>query len=129
MPHNFRRASRIPAMRRLLALVLCLLIPLHGFAGLVTVSSPCPMQPGMSMGVDLAEFAQAMEDCCNDAATFELTGETCKPGQGLHAPAVWLPPLALLEFTSLVAPSLGDPAWRMHPPGEPTRLWRPPASV
>ena len=87
----------------------------------------------MDMADESGEMAEslveAMEDCCNDAATFELTGETCKPGQGLHAPAVWLPPLALLEFTSLVAPSLGDPAWRMHPPGQPTRLWRPPASV
>ena len=119
-------------MRRLLALVLCLLMPLQGFAALQVVAVPCPMQAGMSKNVDmgdLIDLADDMEDCCNDAATFEQTGERCKPGQSLHAPAVWLPPLALLEFQAQAAPSLRAPVWRMHPPGQPSRLWRPPTSV
>lgn len=119
-------------MRRLLALVLCLLMPLQGFAALQVIAVPCPMQAGMSMNVDvgdMADLADAMEDCCNDAATFERTGELCKPGQSLHVPAVWLPPFASFEFQIPTAPSLGEPVWRMHPPGQPTRLWRPPTSV
>ena len=120
---------RIQSMRRLLALVLCLLMPLQGLAGLQVVTMPCPMQAGMSMSVDLADLADAMEDCCNDAVTFELTGEVCKPGQVLHAPVMWMPPFSPLESQELVAQSLREPAWRMHPPGQPMPLWRPPAPV
>ncbi len=116
-------------MRRLLSLVLCLLLPLQGFAALQVVAVPCPMQSGMSMNVDMGDLIDAMEDCCNDAATFERTGELCKPGQSLHAPAVWLAPFALLEFQAQATSSLRDPVWRMHPPGQPSRLWRPPTSV
>lgn len=116
-------------MRRLLALVLCLLMPLQGFAALQVVAVPCPMQAGMSMNVDMVDLIDAMEDCCNDAATFERTGELCKLGQSLHAPAVWLAPFAPLEFQAQATPSLRDPVWRMHPPGQPSRLWRPPTSV
>lgn len=119
-------------MRFLTALILCLLMPLQGFAALQVVAVPCPMQAGMSMSVDmgdLVDLADAMEDCCNDAATFERTGEMCKPGQGLNTPAVWLPPFAPLEFQARATPSLRDPVWRMHPPGQPSRLWRPPTPV
>lgn len=120
------------AMRRLLALILCSLLPLQGFAASRVVAVPCPMQAGMNMNVDmddLAELADAMEDCCNDAVTFERTGDLCKPGQSLHAPAVWLPSFSLIEFRAQAAPSLREPVWRMHPPGQPARLWRPPTAV
>lgn len=119
-------------MRRLLALVLCLLMPLQGFAALQVVAVPCPVQAGMTMQVDLedmADLADAMEGCCHDAATAERTGERCKPGQSLHTPVAWLPPFAPLEFQARATPSLRDPVWRVHPPGQPSRLWRPPASV
>lgn len=113
----------------MLVLILCLLIPLQGFAALRTVGVPCPMQAGMSMNVDMDDLAEAMEDCCNDAATFERTGEICKPSQSIHAPPAWNPPPALLEFQVDATPSLSEPVWRAHPPGQPTRLWRPPTSV
>lgn len=116
-------------MRRLLALILCLLIPLQGFAALKTLGVSCPMQAAMSMDVDMDDFTEAMEDCCNDAATFERTGEMCKPGHSLHAPSAWMPPVSPLEFRAHATLPLGEPAWRMHPPGQPTRLWRPPASI
>jgi hypothetical protein len=123
---------RIRTMRRLLVLVLCLLMPLQGFAALQVVNVPCPMQAGMSMSVDMGDIgdlADAMEDCCNDAATFERTGEVCKPGQVLHAPVAWMPPFFPLESQEPAAQSLREPAWRMHPPGQPTPLWRPPTPV
>lgn len=116
-------------MRRLLALILCLLIPLQGFATMRVVAMPCPMQSGMTMSVDVSELADALQDCCNDAAAFERTGQTCKPGQNFAAPVAWMPPLKTLEFQAQSAPSLSEPVWREHPPGQPTRLWRPPTSI
>ncbi len=81
-------------MRRLLALVLCLLIPLQGFAAPRTEEPPCPMQAMMAMQPDIGDAidvtAQAddgMPDCCNDLATFEHTGQACKTGQACAAPA------------------------------------------
>jgi hypothetical protein len=116
-------------MRRLIALILCLLIPLQGFATLKTASVPCPMQAGMSMNVDMDDLTEAMEDCCNDAATFERTGEMCKSGKNLQAPSSWMPPPSPMEFQAHATPPLREPVWREHPPGQPTRLWRPPTSV
>lgn len=116
-------------MRRLLALILCLLIPLQGFAALQVVTVPCPMQSGMTMSVDVSDLADALQDCCNDAAAFESTGQVCKPDQSLAAPAAWMPPLQTLEFHAQAAPLLTEPVWRAPPPVQPTRLWRPPTSV
>ena len=120
-------------MRRLLVLVLCLLLPLQGFAAWQVPASPCPMQGMMAMAdeVDgMAEsLAEAMDDCCNDMATFESTGQPCKSIQICVVPAAGLP-----SFPSLVAltPVIQDPqapAWRSLPPGATSRLWRPPTSV
>ncbi|AOF85930.1 hypothetical protein BSY239_1851 [Hydrogenophaga sp. RAC07] len=120
-------------MRRLIILVLCLLLPLQGFAVWQAPASPCPMQDMMAMVEEVGEtadaLAEAMEDCCNDMATFELTGQPCKSVQSCAAPAA-----GLLSIPSLVAqtPATLDPqapAWRSLPPGATTRLWRPPTSV
>lgn len=120
-------------MRRLLILVLCLLLPLQGFAAWQVPASPCSMLGMMDMADESSEMAEslaeAMEDCCNDMATFERTGQPCKSVQSCVAPAAGLP-----SFPSLVAqtPVTQDPlapAWRSLPPGATTRLWRPPTSV
>ena len=120
-------------MRSLLVLVLCLLLPLQGFAAWQVPASPCPMQGMMAMAdeVDgMAEsLAEAIDDCCNDMATFESTGQPCKSIQICVVPAAGLP-----SFPSLVAltPVIQDPqapAWRSLPPGATSRLWRPPTSV
>lgn len=116
-------------MRRLLALVLCLLIPLQGFAALQVVAVPCPMQSGMTMSVDVSDLADALQDCCNDAAAFERTGQACKPGQNHAAPAACMPPLQTLEFQVQAAPLLSETVWRAPPPVQPSRIWRPPTSV
>jgi hypothetical protein len=120
-------------MRRVLLLVLCLLLPLQGFAARQAPASPCPMQGLMAMADEAGKMeeslAEAIDDCCNDMATFERTGQPCKSVQSCVAPAAGLP-----SFPSLVALAPGTqdpqaPAWRSLPPGATSRLWRPPTSV
>lgn len=120
-------------MRHLLVLVLCLLLPLQGFAAMQSIAALCPMQGMMSMADEAGEMeeslAEAIEDCCNDMATFDLTGQPCKGVQSCVAPVVGLP-----SFPSLVVqpPVTQDPqalAWRSLPQGATSRLWRPPTSV
>ena len=120
-------------MRRLLVLVLCLLLPLQGIAAWQVPASPCPMQDMIATAEAAGETAdtsaEALDDCCNDLATFERTGQPCKSVQSCAAPAAGMP-----AFLSLVAltPDTQDPqapTWRSLPPGSTSRLWRPPTSV
>jgi hypothetical protein len=120
-------------MRRLLVLVLCLLLPLQGFAAVQGVAAPCPMQGMMAMADEAGEMeeslAEAMDDCCNDMATFERTGQACKVVQSCVAPAAGLPCLPSLVVQTPATQDPPAPAWRSLPAGATTRLWRPPTSV
>lgn len=120
-------------MRRLLVLVLCLLMPLQGFAAVQVASAPCPMQAMMAMDSDATGMVDspvdAMQDCCNDAATFERTGQACKTGQACTAPAVWMPPVAVPRFEPLAAAAPPTPILRARAPGAPASLWRPPSLI
>ena len=118
-------------MRRLLVLVLCLLLPLQGFAAWQVPASPCPMQDMMAMADEAGGMAEslAMDDCCNDMATFERTGQPCKSVQSCVAPAAGLPSFPSLVAQPLVTENPQAPAWRSLPPGATSRLWRPPTSV
>lgn len=113
-------------MRRLLVLVLCLLMPLQGMAASQAIEPPCPMQDMMAMAYDASDMEGG---CCNDLATFEITGQACKSGQACGAPAVWLSPLSLMAFPPQPDPMCHPPAWRSPPQDAPERLWRPPTSV
>jgi hypothetical protein len=120
-------------MRRVLVLVLCLLLPLQGFAARQLPVSPCPMQEMMVMGDEAGEMAEtlaeAMEDCCNDLATFERTGQACKSVQSCVAPSAGLPTFPTLLAQTAVSQDPEEPAWRSLPAGATSRLWRPPTSV
>jgi hypothetical protein len=120
-------------MRRVLVLFLCLLVPLQGFSAWQVPASPCPMQGMMAMAAEAGEtaetLAEAMEDCCNDMATFERTGQPCKSVQSCVAPAAGLPSFPSLVVLTPVTQDPQAPAWRSLPPGATTRLWRPPTSV
>lgn len=120
-------------MRRLLVLVLCLLLPLQGFAAVQGVAAPCPMQGMMAMAEEAGEMeeslAEAMDDCCNDIATFERTGQPCKSVQSCVAPAAGLSSFPSLGTQTPVTQDPQAPAWRSLPPGATSRLWRPPTSV
>lgn len=116
-------------MRLLLVLLLCLTLPLQGWGGGVRLQTPCPMEAAMAMqaGAVDAALGQAMDDCCNDAETFQRTGQLCKTGQECPAPTGFLVPPVLpvaqvhpvsdLQATPPMAPLRGSPA----------SIWRPPA--
>jgi hypothetical protein len=91
-------------MRRLFFLILCLLMPLQGFTAMQVTSAPCPMQGMMSMADagddESVDMAETMEDCCNDMATFERTGQSCKSAQSCVVTALGTP-----SFTALSAPT------------------------
>jgi hypothetical protein len=120
-------------MRRLLVLVLCLLLPLQGFAAWQVPASPCPMQGMMAMADEadgMAEsLAEVMDDCCNDMATFERTGQPCKSIQSCVVPAVGLPTFPSLVALTPVTQDPQAPTWRSLPPGATSLLWRPPTFV
>ncbi|MBT9465396.1 hypothetical protein [Hydrogenophaga sp.] len=120
-------------MRRLLVLFLCLLLPLQGSAAWQVPALPCPMQEMMAMDDQAGEIAdtlvEAMDDCCNDLATFERTGQPCKSIQSCATPAAGMPSVPSLAALTSVTQDPRAPAWRNLPPGATTRLWRPPTSV
>ena len=91
------------------------------------------MQDMMAMADGAGEMAEAltgpMDDCCNDLATFELTGQPCKSAQSCAAPAAGVPTFPSLVAQPLVTENPQAPAWRSLPPGATSRLWRPPTSV
>lgn len=68
-------------------------------------------------------------DCCNDMATFLLTGQACKTGQSCQAPLTALP-LPLSEKTDVVAVRQTLPV--LHSLAAPSAtvgaVWRPPTS-
>lgn len=81
-------------MRLFLAFLLCLALPLQGWGGGVRLQSPCPMEAAMAMQGDAAGTSPdvAMDDCCNDAEAFQLTGKMCKTGQECQAPTGFVVP-------------------------------------
>lgn len=120
-------------MRRVLVLVLCLLLPLQGFATSQWPEPPCPMQDMVAMANGASGMAEALtsptDDCCNDLATFERTGQACKSAQSCAAPAAGLPWFPSYDVQTSVRLDPQAPAWRSLPPGTTTRHWRPPTSV
>ncbi len=92
-------------MRLFLALLLCLALPLQGWGGGLRLQPPCPMEAAMAMQGDSFHAGQemAMDDCCNDAETFQLTGKMCKTGQECQAPTGFVaPPVMAVAVTSRV---------------------------
>ena len=106
-------------MGRLLVLVLCLLLPLQGFAAVQGFAAPCPMQGMMAMSdepdVMAATLAEAVEDCSNNMATFERTGQPCKSVQSCVAPAAGLSSFPSLVAQAPVTQAPQAPAWRSLP--------------
>jgi len=132
----------IPRMRFWLVLLLTLSFSLQGWASGRAASAPCPMDEGMA--VMAAEFTKsdeghgsfhpaetattaAVDDCCNDMATFLKTGQACKTGQDCQTPAVALVvPHAAGTSTSHAVPVALSVA--SLPPAL-VAVWRPPTSI
>lgn len=118
-------------MHLLVALLLCLSISFQGWAAGAGVQAPCPMGDMVAMQDSIPadgdiEATANLGDCCNDAATYALTGKLCKTGQECQAPTSWMgsfsqpvmktQPLSVLLVVSSPAP----------PDGAGASVWRPP---
>lgn len=116
-------------MRLILVLWMCVALPLQAWGGSVPLQPPCPMEAAMVLQGDAQTAGQdiAMDDCCNDAETFQRTGQMCKIGQECPAPTGLLAP----SFVSVAqAPAVSDlqgPVPPEPPRGSPTNIWRPPS--
>jgi hypothetical protein len=114
-------------MRFFIALLLCLSIPLQGWAAGAVVQTPCPIGEAMAMqGADAGEVMADLSDCCNDAATAALTGKLCKTGQECQAPAGWVLPFSQPVVQSQSSSVLLVTVSFAPPGGAPASVWRPP---
>lgn len=118
------------SMIRFLIVLLCLSLPLQGFAAWQAPASPCSMQDMMTLSDEAGDTADilAMEDCCNDMATFERTGQLCKSVQNCVAPAAGMPGFSSIGVQIPVTQDPKAPTWCNSPSAAISRLWRPPAS-
>ncbi len=121
-------------MRIWLVLLLTLSFSLQGWTAAQSSSTPCPIQAEMAMAtVDTAADQTAdgalSGDCCNDMATFLLTGQACKTGQACQAPLTALL-LPLPEKTAVAAVRQTAPVLQnlAAPSAIVVAVWRPPAS-
>ena len=116
-------------MRLFLAFLLCLALPLQGWGGGVRLQRPCPMEATMVLQGDTASTSQgmAMDDCCNDAETFQLTGKMCKTGQECQAPTGFVVPPVMAVARALPVSDLHAPAPPEPLRGKPASIWRPPS--
>lgn len=122
----------IAAMRAWLFVTLCLSFALQGWAAAPSLSAPCPMEAETVMTMAHMALDQTADDtlsgdCCNDMATFLLTGQACKTGQHCQAPltALLLPlpeksMVAVVRQTVPVLQSLAAPSAIV------VAVWRPP---
>lgn len=74
-------------MRRILAILLCLIVALEGMAGARAAAPCCPME-FVSGETSAAEAIGATSDCCNDAETTAWTGKPCKTDSVCNAAGV-----------------------------------------
>jgi hypothetical protein len=118
-------------MRSLVAFLLCLSISLQGWAAGAGVQAPCPMGDMMVMQSSMAangdiELTADLGGCCNDAATYAMTGKLCKTGQECQVPTAWMgsisPPVIQTQPSSVLL-VIGSPT---PPDGAPASVWRPP---
>ncbi len=110
----------------LVIFLLCIAIPAQGFASMQVLAHSCPMHNAVSS--EVAEPCP-MQHCCNDADTFNKTGNTCKTGQECQAGY-------LFPFSPCVVQTpLSTQSMRItHPPlfissFEASGIWRPPALI
>lgn len=118
-------------MRLLVALLVCVSISFQGWAAGAGLRAPCPMgdmvamQHSMPADGDIEAKAN-LGDCCNDEATYALTGKLCKTGQECQAPTGWMgsfsQPVIQTQPSSLLV-VVSSPA---PPDGAGASVWRPP---
>lgn len=114
--------------RRLLWLLLiCIAIPLQGWAATPWHVQPCPMTASAASAETGAVEHAETHDCCNDAESLARTGQPCKAGQDCPAPPLYTTPDSA---AARHAPLPGAaPVWaELLAPGRVSvAIWRPPA--
>lgn len=128
LPQSLHHLPTLSHMRFLLALVLCLAIPLQGWAAGRGEPAPCPMAATMAMQTSAGsgDMNAATDDCCNDAVTAALTGKLCKTGQECPTPTGAF--VASAQPTAPPLPTAAVPAFftSAPPSGAADSVWRPP---
>jgi hypothetical protein len=130
-----RELEYISAMRFWLAFILTASFALQGWAATQALDLPCPMEAEMSAAAAQVhgEAQQsagdvALGDCCNDMATFFLTGQACKTGQDCQVPVSAL----FMPLATRAAPMLSQTVPVASNPAALSTLlvavWRPPTS-
>lgn len=122
-------------MRLFLALLLCLALPLQGWAAGVSVQTPCPMEAEMALHDSVADTDTDTDidsnmprgDCCNDMDAARLTGKLCKTGQECPAPTGWVAHPVISMAQALPLGDLLAPVSQVPPRGTPASIWRPPS--
>lgn len=122
--------------RLVMLLVLCLAVPVQGFAGLASFGAGCPMGSSSAWVGEVGHHADAVSaavdgahcGCCDEGDTTGGPGFDCKAGQGCHAGGS-VAPLAATRMPVVVAAGrVRAPAVAVAIPGDAVPgIWRPPA--
>lgn len=118
-------------MRLFVALLLCLTLPLQGWAASGRLQAPCPMGDMVAMHLEMqahgmGEDVADLGDCCHDAATAALSGKLCKAGLECQTPTGWLGPLSQPFLQAQPTTVRLVTAEHSPPRGAPASVWRPP---
>lgn len=120
-------------MPRILVLLICLLLALQAPAAALAQGEPCPMQDMMeshaSAESDASRPAAPAGDCCNDHATYQATGQSCKTGQDCHVPAAGILTADLLRVERVPGHAVRHAARLSQTDGASADLWRPPTLI
>lgn len=123
VPHSPRTAST--RMRRFLAYLLCMTLLAQGVAYGATVQAACDSRPDCTSMSHTVEHGSA--DCCNDAETFDETGQPCKSGQACGHLLVFMPAGgAAIRISGQATPPTPGRATSMLI-GDIADVWRPPS--
>jgi hypothetical protein len=115
-------------IRRWLTVLLCLGLALQGPAARALEQMPCPMEAQMQALLQAGAIDPAeLPDCCNDLQTWLDTGQLCKTGNGIHAPATWALLPGLVQIAAAASSSLPELAPLPDRRAPVARHWRPPA--
>lgn len=69
--------------RQIVALLVMLGLSFQGLAAFTFERAHCPMQAMSASGEDMPTD---LPECCNDPATYDATGQSCKSGAGCSLP-------------------------------------------
>ena len=110
----------------LISLILCLAIPVRGFAHVAVLEMPCPMESSAQVAsID----APATPHCCNDADTFAKTGKACKSGQACQTGSQMVSSLEFSEPAPVATHEQFPALSPFFPSASPPGFWRPPTQL